>query len=129
MLTFYFLFYHVVIALVLKLVVGTAGYVTAYYIRSCISQSCSMMFCDNDHAPLERIHFSLSICVLHLGPVLKCSYNPFFTRFAFGVDGMMVPFDYAPRDLPPGHFLQQYYCRKHTYALNCQVCNLINRAI
>jgi hypothetical protein len=45
-------------------------------------------------------------------------------RFAFAVDGMMVRFDVAPRDIPDNTRLQEYWCRKGFFALNCQmVCN------
>jgi hypothetical protein len=45
-------------------------------------------------------------------------------KFAFAVDGMMVRFDTAPRNIPANTRLQEYWCRKGFYALNCQVvCN------
>ena len=45
-------------------------------------------------------------------------------RFAFAIDGMLVRFDGAPRSIPRGLVLQDYWCRKQFYALNCQViCN------
>jgi hypothetical protein len=45
-------------------------------------------------------------------------------RFAFAVDGMMVRFDLAPRNVPANINLQDFNCRKNFYALNCQViCN------
>jgi len=42
-------------------------------------------------------------------------------RFAYGVDGMLVRFDGAPRDIPAGNVLQEYWCRKQFWAINCQV--------
>jgi hypothetical protein len=45
-------------------------------------------------------------------------------RFAYGVDGMMVRFDTAPRDFPATIGLQDFNCRKNFWAINCQVvCN------
>jgi hypothetical protein len=44
-------------------------------------------------------------------------------RFALAVDGMMVKFDNAPRDIPAAANLvpQDFNCRKNFYAFNCQV--------
>ncbi len=42
-------------------------------------------------------------------------------RFAFAVDGVMVRFDYEPRDIPHGTEVRNYWCRKQYYAINCQV--------
>ena len=39
----------------------------------------------------------------------------------FGVDGMMVYFDGAPKNLPAGFRAQHFWSRKEKYALNVQV--------
>lgn len=43
----------------------------------------------------------------------------------FGVDGMMVYFDGAPRDIPEGYRKQHFRSRRDRYALNVQV-NIIS---
>ena len=42
-------------------------------------------------------------------------------RFALAVDGVMLRFQDAPRNLPAGKHQQQYWCRKQFYAINAQV--------
>ena len=42
-------------------------------------------------------------------------------RFALAVDGVMLRFQDAPRNLPAGKHQQQYWCRKQFYAINTQV--------
>ena len=42
-------------------------------------------------------------------------------RFALGVDGVMLKFQEAPRNLPENKHQQQFWCRKQNYAINAQV--------
>jgi DDE superfamily endonuclease len=41
--------------------------------------------------------------------------------FAFGVDGVLVKFEEAPRSIPAGTVKQDFWCRKMHYAINCQI--------
>lgn len=41
--------------------------------------------------------------------------------FAFGVDGVIVKFEEAPREVPVGTVKQDFWGRKQTYCINCQV--------
>ena len=42
-------------------------------------------------------------------------------RFALGVDGVMLKFQEAPRNLPENKHQQQFWCRKQNYTINAQV--------
>ena len=44
-------------------------------------------------------------------------------RFAYGVDGMQVPFEGKPRGIPEdaGMVAQDFWNRKYDYSINCQV--------
>jgi hypothetical protein len=42
-------------------------------------------------------------------------------RFAFGIDGVVMKFDGAPRELPEGTVQQDFWHRKMLYAINVQV--------
>ena len=39
-------------------------------------------------------------------------------RFALGVDGVMLKFQEAPRNLPENKHQQQFWCRKQNYAMH-----------
>ena len=41
--------------------------------------------------------------------------------FAFGVDGTVVKFEDAPREIPDNTVQQDFWCRKMHYAINCQI--------
>ena len=41
--------------------------------------------------------------------------------FAFGVDGTVVKFEVAPREIPDDTVQQDFWCRKMHYAINCQI--------
>jgi hypothetical protein len=41
--------------------------------------------------------------------------------FAFGVDGTVVKFEDAPREIPDDTVQQDFWCRKMHYAINCQI--------
>ena len=41
--------------------------------------------------------------------------------FAWGVDGVIIRFDRAPRNIPAVNVQQDFWCRKMTHGFNCQV--------